>query len=314
MSQQIFVQTGENITGPYTSKEIREMASNGSLQPSDLISFDQQHWGEASSLKGLSFSSNPSRPQQNNTAKVTSQIGKSVISRLQGAADVVSGTVSKLHSDRAVQRQEQAVVRSEKLSTIQRYLNEDQDPKTIESIVPRIQQFLTSGEELLYIAIQKKPVANIAPDCVALTSKRAIFFAISLFGQLSFNDHLWRNIENATIKEGILGATFSATVTNGQRMSIDYLPKAQARMLYRFAQEMEEKAVEERRTRMMEEARAAAGGVVVQNAIVPHQATGTNVPTEDPLATLTKLKSLLDAGLISGDEFATKKAEVLKRM
>ena len=109
-------------------------------------------------------------------------------------------------------------------------------------------------------------------------------------------------------------AEFSDTVTNGKRMSIDYLPKAQARMLYRFAQEMEEKAFEERRARMIEEKKAAAGGVVVQNAILPHESASTSVPAEDPLATLQKLKSMLDAGLISTDEFATKKAEILKRM
>jgi hypothetical protein len=77
------------------------------------------------------------------------------------------------------------------------------------------------------------------------------------------------SVANATVKEGILGSTFSAPVTNGQYMSVDYLPKAQARMLYRYAQEMEEQAFEERRTRKMEEAKAAAGGVVVQNAFVP---------------------------------------------
>ena len=78
-------------------------------------------------------------------------------------------------------------------------------------------------------------------------------------------------------------------------------------MLYRFAQEMEEKAAEERRGRMLEERRAAAGGVVVQNAMLPPDSVKSSAPTEDPLATLQKLKSMLDAGLISSDEFGHKK-------
>ena len=246
--------------------------------------------------------------------QIAKQIGKSVISRLQVTAEAIGGTVSKIQANREVARQEQVIVQTQKLSAIQHYLNEEQDPKVVESTVPRIQQFLTSDEELLYIAVQKKPVANFTPDCVALTSKRVIFFTVKLFGQLSFNDHLWRNIHDATIKEGIMGATFAVTVTNGMRMSIDYLPKAQARMLYRFAQEMEEKAVEERRGRMLEERRAAAGGVVVQNAMLPPDSVKSSAPVEDPVATLQKLKSMLDAGLISSDEFAHKKAEVLKRM
>ena len=35
---------------------------------------------------------------------------------------------------------------------------------------------------------------------------------------------------------------------------------------------------------------------------------------DDPLALLTKLKSMLDAGLIREDEFDIKKAEILARM
>jgi hypothetical protein len=314
MAQQIFIQTGKGVSGPYSAKQIREMASTGTLLPSSLISFDQQNWGEASALKGLTFPDHVKPTVKSDGPQLAKQIGKSMISRLQIAAEAVGGTVSKMQSNREVVKQEQAIVLTQKLSAIQRYLNDEQDPKVIENTVPRIQQFLTSGEELFYIAVQKKPVANFLPDCVALTSKRVIFFTVKMLGQLSFNDHLWRNIHDATIKEGILGATFSATVTNGQRMSIDYLPKAQARMLYRFAQEMEENAVEERRTRMMEEKRAAAGGVVIQNAMSPHPAPSTRVPVDDPVATLQKLKSMLDAGLISPEEFASKKTEILTRM
>ncbi len=168
----------------------------------------------------------------------------------------------------------------------------------------------------MYIAVQKKPVVNVSPDCVALTSRRMIFFTVKILGRLSFNDHLWLNVVNATVKEGILGATFSATVTNGIRMSIDYLPKAQAGMLYRFAQEMEEKAVEERRTRMMEENRSKVGGVVVQNNtnVIPSDFQKQTPVNDDPMAALLKLKSMLEADLISPEEFAAKKADILKRL
>lgn len=40
--------------------------------------------------------------------------------------------------------------------------------------------------------------------------------------------------------------------------------------------------------------------------------TSTGAPTDDPMARLTKLKSLLDAGVITLDEFATKKAKILE--
>ena len=294
------------------------MAANGQLRPDDLISFDGTKWGLASGLKGLEFPTAVAEPPRVDLAKAAEKAGKSMLSTLKGAAGVVSNSVSntviKIQAERQLAKNQPPSLPATSSSLVQRFTNEDQDPKILESTIPRIQQFLTSNEELLYIAIQKKPVATIAPDCVAMTSRRLIFFTIKLLGQLSFNDHLWRNVANATIKEGFLGATFSATVTNGQLISIDYLPKAQARMLYRYAQEQEEQAFEDRRTRSMEESRAAAGGVVVQNAYVPPTAAVTSSPAEDPLAALQKLKTMLDAGLISPEEFAAKKAEILSRM
>ena len=318
MAQEIFVQTSKGTSGPFGSKQIRQMAANGQLRADDLISFDGTKWGVASGLKGLEFQAPEDDTSGIDLAKAAEKAGKSMLSTLKGAAGVVSSSVSntvvKIQAERQLAKSQPPALPAPGPSLIQRFINEDQDPKILESTVPRIQQFLTSNEELLYIAIQKKPVANIAPDCIAMTSRRIIFFTIKLLGQLSFNDHLWRNVANATIKEGLLGATFSATVTNGQFISIDYLPKAQARMLYRYAQEMEENAIEERRNRSMEESRAAAGGVVVQNAFVPPTAAAPASPADDPLASLQKLKSMLDAGLISPEEFAAKKSEILSRM
>ena len=84
----------------------------------------------------------------------------------------------------------------------------------------------------------------------------------------------------------------------------------------RAAQEQEEKALEERRRRGLEESRAAAGGVIVQSAVgTPTTAQAPETaPQEDPVATLQNLKAMLDAGLITADEYEKKKAEILSRM
>jgi hypothetical protein len=71
---------------------------------------------------------------------------------------------------------------------------------------------------------------------------------------------------------------------------------------------MEELVHEERRQRELEDKRAAAGGVFLQGA------GGVPAAKEDPMQVLTKLKSLLDAGLITQAEYDKKKAEVLERM
>ena len=55
-----------------------------------------------------------------------------------------------------------------------------------------------------------------------------------------------------------------------------------------------------------------SGRFAPKDAVAAPQAS--NGPTEDPMETLTKLKKMLDAGLIEQSEYDAKKNEVLKRM
>ena len=116
----------------------------------------------------------------------------------------------------------------------------------------------------------------------------------------------------------MLGSTMSFATSGGQRISLDYLPKDQARKLYRFAQEHEQHSYEERRQRRMEEDRAKAGGVTVQTnvgvAAQPVPGQHAPQPASDPVVALKQLKDMLGAELISAAEFEAKKAEILKRM
>ena len=58
-----------------------------------------------------------------------------------------------------------------------------------------------------------------------------------------------------------------------------------------------------------------AFGNMAQQAFSPtQQPMGAATPTEDPVETLTKLKKLLEAGLIDQAEFDAKKADILRRM
>lgn len=199
---------------------------------------------------------------------------------------------------------------------LKKFLNEEQDPKAVEKIFQKVSGLLTSGEEIKYIAVQKKPAINISPDCVALTSKRIIFCRPKTLGlSMTFEDYLWKDVTDCHMKEGILGAEFSMRSSKGMN-SIDYLPKAQARKVYQFGQEQEEIQLEFRRNRDLEEKRAAAGGVVLNTAIPnqpPHNDT-SKTHSEDPVLTLQKLKSLLDNDLISKEEFDNKKFEILNRL
>lgn len=159
------------------------------------------------------------------------------------------------------------------------------------------------------MAVQQKPIANLAPDAIVLTSRRAIIFRQKILGTMEFVDVLWQQVSNIHLKENLLGAVISITGSNGHSESVDYLPKDQARKVYRYGQEMEEKMIEWRRQRKMEEERNAADQVVVNTAV----ATPAVIPTaaEDPVQRLAKLKSMLDAGLIDQSEFDAAKARIL---
>jgi len=223
---------------------------------------------------------------------------------------------------------------------IEKFLNDEQDPKTVEKVYLRLTDLVSTGEEILYIAVQKKPLVNILPDCIALTNKRILFFTPANLGlSIKFVDFVWKDIIDVYTKEEIIGAIFSVKTTGGAEMGVDYLPKVQARKLYQYAQERKEAEREARRLRDLEEKRAESGGLqfenpsnvaafqhVVQPVAVPESvATPAPEPVPAPIAheepvapkpdelteKLKKLRMLFDNGLISQEEYNNKKLELL---
>jgi len=218
---------------------------------------------------------------------------------------------------------------------IEKFLNEEQDPKAVEKIYLRLADLLTTGEEILYIAVQKKPIVNLFPDCVALTNKRILFFTPANLGlTIKFIDFVWKDIVDVYTKEEIIGAIFSVKTTNGAEMGVDYLPKIQARKLYQYAQERKESEREARRLRDLEEKRAESGSIQFENGIraAAQQPfiVATPVPEPEPIhipepapvvheapkpdeltEKLKKLRMLFDNGLISQEEYNHKKLDLL---
>lgn len=217
---------------------------------------------------------------------------------------------------------------------IDKFLNDQQDPKAVEKVYTRLVDLLTTGEEIIYIATQKKPLVNILPDCVALTNKRVLFFTPANLGlSIKFIDFVWKDIVDVNFKEEIIGAIFTVKTTNQAEMGVDYLPKVQARKLYQYAQERKEEEREARRQRDLEEKRAESGSFgfernAAQQPAAPepqHQPEPVAIapqPTSTPLVVhieekdeltekLKKLRTLFDQGLISQDEYNAKKLELL---
>lgn len=120
---------------------------------------------------------------------------------------------------------------------IKKFLNEEQDPKAIEKITSKLSDLLMKNEEVGYIGVQKKPV-TVFPDSIVLTNKRIIICKPKNLGlSMDFTDYTWDDISATFVKENILGSEFSFATKTDLTISIDYIPKIQARKIYTFAKE-----------------------------------------------------------------------------
>lgn len=121
---------------------------------------------------------------------------------------------------------------------IKSFLNEEQDPKAVEKITSKLNDILMRGEEIGYIGVQKKPAINVFPDSIVLTNKRIIICKPKNLGlSMDFTDFPWTQVSATFVKENILGSEFSFTTNTDITVSIDYIPKIQARKINTFAKE-----------------------------------------------------------------------------
>ena len=119
-----------------------------------------------------------------------------------------------------------------------KFLNEEQDPKAIEKIAAKLSDLLMKNEEIGYIAVQKKPALTVLPDGIVMTNKRIIICQPKNLGlSMNFIDYTWDEIEGTFVKENILGSEFSFTTKTNMEVSIDYIPKIQARKIFTYAKE-----------------------------------------------------------------------------
>ncbi|HEU4496245.1 MAG TPA: PH domain-containing protein [Flavobacterium sp.] len=121
---------------------------------------------------------------------------------------------------------------------IKKFLNEEQDPKAVEKITSKLTDLLMKNEEIGYIGVQKKPAITVFPDSIVLTNKRIIMCKPKNLGlSMDFTDYAWDDIAGTFVKENILGSEFSFNTKTDLAISIDYIPKTQARKIYTYAKE-----------------------------------------------------------------------------
>jgi hypothetical protein len=210
-----------------------------------------------------------------------------------------------------------------------KFLYEEQDPKALEKVLGKLTDMLSSSEELIYIAVQKRPAVNLLPDCIAVSNKRIFYCQPANFGMtMNFKDISWKSIKEVSFKEEIFGSKFICVPLHGENIVTEYIPKAQARKLYQAAYEQllnfkelqDQQLSEERKYSQMPASDPATNNTVeIKEAEEPIEIftplAAIPVPPEEPedetTLKLRKLKSLYDKQLITQEEYEAKKANIL---
>jgi len=203
------------------------------------------------------------------------------------------------------------------MSNIEKFLNDEQDPKAVEKVIGKLNDLLTNGEEIIYLAVQKKPAVNLMPDSIAISNKRIFYCEPGNLGlTMNFKDISWKNIKEVSFKEEFFGAKFVCVPQHGENIITDYIPKVQARKLHQAANEQLEQYKELLRQQQLEANRATASTVNIPAASAEEILVATSPPQienneDDSTLKLRKLKTLFDQQLITQTEYEIKKQAIL---
>lgn len=209
----------------------------------------------------------------------------------------------------------------------EKFLIDEQDPKAVEKILVKLNDMLTPGEEVLYLAVQKKPAVTLVPDTIAVTSKR-LFFCIpgNLGLTTNFEIYSWKDIKEVSFKEEFFGARFTAVPLSGENFTVDYIPKVQARKLYQFSNQQidklkaelkQEQYLKEQQQRREQMEKETAAQAEVAQPVIPEPVAVVPEPAEvfedEITMKLKKLKVLFEKQLISQEEYEAKKSDILSQ-
>ncbi|RNL50202.1 PH domain-containing protein [Pedobacter jejuensis] len=212
--------------------------------------------------------------------------------------------------------------------SIDRFLSDEQDPKAVEKVIGKLNDLLTTGEEILYLAVQKKPAVNLLPDSIAITNKRIFYCEPGNLGlTMNFKDISWKSVKEISFKEELFGSKFICVPQHGENIVTEFIPKVQARKLHQAANQQLEEYKELLHQQKLEENRAMASTtsttpqpfadfapIETPKAEEPEPLQIAEVieePEDEATLKLRKLKTLYDKHLITQEEYEAKKSAVL---
>ena len=217
---------------------------------------------------------------------------------------------------------------------LEKYTQDGQDIKVVEKIHRKILDMLVPGESINYIALQKKPAVTLLPDSITVSNKRIFLCEFTRLGlATNFEIFSWQDIKDMAFKEEIFGSKVTVIPYTGENLTVDYIPKIQARKLYQLIKAALDSLQQAARPTDRPNSRDNSPSYREPAPARPHEQPAdavANEPTSTPPAMekrpspeirddevttkLRKLKNLYDKQLISQAEYETKKAEILSRI
>ena len=194
----------------------------------------------------------------------------------------------------------------------------------LEKPLEHLRSVLIPNETLEAWAIQRRVFAlNHRRLLLAATSGRLILLTRKLLGGFDVSDIRWQDLEEVTLRVGMLGADLvvragkatdfaSQSAPGSQRVEFPGLRKDQAQAVYRICQAQDQAWREKRRVRELEELRARSGGIQVSSGGggYPSGVSGT-AGQPDAVRRLHEAKQMLDDKLITDAEYEAIKAKIV---
>jgi len=210
---------------------------------------------------------------------------------------------------------------------VDKFIQDGQDAKVAERIHDKIVDMLTAGEYIQYIALQKKPAVTLWPDSITISNKRIFLCEFTKLGlATNFEIFSWNDIKDIAFKEEIFGSKVTVIPSTGENLTIDYIPKVQARKLYQLIKTALENPTGSKseepipvipEQKPIDHFTTPAQPVVDKPATPPvTEENKEDVIKEDDELTqkLKRLKTLYDRQLITQSEYENKKSELLSQL
>jgi hypothetical protein len=166
-----------------------------------------------------------------------------------------------------------------------RYVDPEQDAAALQTIAREAARIMIPGEEILCIAAEDATAMSIKRDSVVVTTNRIIGFSPGVPGRVRFRDHLWQDVLDLSMNEGML-STQIVIETDAGRREVGWIAKEQAKRVYGLARQMQREWREKRRIMERREAQESR---------------------------LAKAKAMVELGLISEAEYETLTARLLPK-